>query len=199
MNQVFLEIYDLRNDHEIKRDFKIEGIHIKHFTIPQTKVGKFDKDRFVKLSNGNVDEFIMTFYTDHLITSPIIKLALQSLIQDDQSFLFHCHAGKDRTGVLGAILMWMLDFNEDAIITEYLRLDQRVVDDGNKSMREDHQFSEDIIQKLEPMHQVKELYIMSYFNEIKKRYQTVENYLLEHFGINEEMIKKFQSRMLIDA
>ena len=108
-------------------------------------------------------------------------------------------AGKYRTGVLDAILMWMLDFNEDAIITEYLRLDQRVVDDGNKSMREDHQFSDDIIQKLEPMHQVKELYIMSYFNEIKKRYQTVENYLLEHFGINEEMIKKFQSRILIDA
>src|SRR5690606_28358563 len=103
----------------------------------------------------------MTFYTDHLITSPIIKLALQSLIQDDQSFLFHCHAGKCRTGGLCAIFLWMLEFNEDAIITEYLRLDQRVVDDdGNKSMREDHQFSEGIIQKREPMLQVIELNII---------------------------------------
>lgn len=190
-------IYDLRNDHEIKRDFKIDGIRIKHFAIPQTQVGKFDKDLFVKLSNGNIDDFMLTFYQDHLVTSPVIKNALVSLITEEEPFLFHCHAGKDRTGVVGAILMEMLDFDEEAIIKEYLLLDPKVVLDGNQSMREDHQFNEEVIAKLEPMHRVKELYIRSFINEIKNRYGDFDHYFEKHFGITKTMIENFKSHFLI--
>src|SRR5690606_5939773 len=124
---------------------------------------------------------------------------LKEIVLEERPFLFHCHAGKDRTGAVGALIMWLLDFSEDAIIEEYIKLDSRIIEDGNRSVREYHQLSEDIVRKLEPMHGIKPLYNKAYFEEIMKRYQSIEQYLLEEFGITQEMISNFKSHMLINA
>lgn len=39
----------------------------------------------------------------------------------DQPVLFHCAAGKDRTGVLAAVLLRLLDVPDEAIVADYLR------------------------------------------------------------------------------
>ncbi len=163
-------IYDLRNDHEIKRDFRIEGIEIKHFAVPQPHIGKFTTEFLLEAAEKGVDDIVLPFYSDILIKSDVIQNAFKSII---------------------------LDFGEDEIINEYLILDQRIVEDGNQSVRNYHKLDEEVVAKLEPMHKVNARYLKALFNQIELKYQNVNNYLLEHFGITDSMIETFKSNYLV--
>jgi protein tyrosine/serine phosphatase len=56
-----------------------------------------------------------------------IAHALQHLAEGDGPFVFHCMAGKDRTGVLAAILLAALGVNDDTIGADYA-LTERSID-----------------------------------------------------------------------
>lgn len=55
---------------------------------------------------------------------PHLAELVNALISGEMPALVHCTAGKDRTGVLIALLLRMIDANEDEIIRDYLLSDQ---------------------------------------------------------------------------
>lgn len=56
----------------------------------------------------------------HLISEALNTLAEEGLLPA----LFHCTAGKDRTGVLAAIILGILDVDEEQIMADYLLTNQ---------------------------------------------------------------------------
>ena len=46
---------------------------------------------------------------------------VRSLLETDRNVLYFCSAGKDRTGVLSAVLLWELGMSEEYILRDYLR------------------------------------------------------------------------------
>lgn len=52
---------------------------------------------------------------------PLFAQAVQRAADSDGPLLIHCTAGKDRTGLLVAILLRLLDVPDDAVIADYLR------------------------------------------------------------------------------
>ena len=72
------------------------------------------------------DSFIAQTYAQMITDSHAVKVwqnlfaTLLANDQPDQSVLFHCSAGKDRTGVAGALIMTALDVPRETIMQDYL-------------------------------------------------------------------------------
>jgi len=71
----------------------------------------------------NVNKDFILKHNNHF--EKILKL----IINDKKPTLFHCSAGKDRTGYLAYLIYTLLDLKEDTIIQDYL--------DSNKYLKDD--------------------------------------------------------------
>lgn len=69
------------------------------------------------------DEQTLRFYLDHLgsATSPLGTVVRLVCAQAGRPVLVHCAAGKDRTGLLIALLLRLLGVRDDDIVADYLR------------------------------------------------------------------------------
>ena len=65
-------------------------------------------------------EFYRNIYSKNLCRNEGIR-ELFRLMTEQKTFLFHCHGGKDRTGVCAALLLWALGFSREAIVRDYLK------------------------------------------------------------------------------
>lgn len=86
-----------------------------------------------------------------------------------QPLLFHCTAGKDRTGVAAAFILSALGVSRDDIIHDYM------LSNAGLSGRYDDLLSKN--PALEPLVWVKEDYLKHAFDIIDKEYGGIENYL----------------------
>ncbi|MBE6037305.1 MAG: tyrosine-protein phosphatase [Clostridiales bacterium] len=59
------------------------------------------------------------FYLDMLGSTPAPVQALRSILNAPGGVLFHCSAGKDRTGLIGALLLLLAGVADDDIIADY--------------------------------------------------------------------------------
>ncbi len=77
-------------------------------------------DRYMK-GIETADSFMRVFYarTDHLAKKykPMFDALLK--LGNDQALLFHCTAGKDRTGIGAALILYVLGVDEETILKDY--------------------------------------------------------------------------------
>ncbi|YAB13320.1 tyrosine-protein phosphatase [Lactiplantibacillus plantarum] len=101
--------------------------YINTSVYPFTDNRRFDR-RLKRLIKRMVvdDSFNAQTYAQMVTDSHAVKVwqnlfaTLLTNDQPDQSVLFHCAAGKDRTGVAGALIMTALDVSRETIMQDYL-------------------------------------------------------------------------------
>lgn len=103
--------------------------------------------------------------------------------------LYYCSAGKDRTGVLTALIQMLFNIDEKDIIADYLLSSVYLKDILNKYIKEsnDKKIKDIIIPKQEYMEKFLELF--------KEKYSTIENYMNE-IGIQNNDIESIRKRYL---
>jgi len=112
--------------------------------------------------------------------------------------LFHCSAGKDRTGFGAALILMALEVPRELIFEDYL-LSNRYIDlDADlerirANYRIDRSFKD---QHLQPMLQVKREYLETAFEEIDRNYSSELEYLEQSIGIDSKLRERLQSRLL---
>jgi protein-tyrosine phosphatase len=97
--------------------------------------------------------------------------------------LFHCTAGKDRTGWAAAALLTLLGVPKSAVMEDYLRSNEYVLPRYQKAIEEF------VAAGGEPaipaaFFGVKAEYLEAAFDEVEKRYGTIERYACEGLGID---------------
>ncbi|KFY93546.1 hypothetical protein V498_04359 [Pseudogymnoascus sp. VKM F-4517 (FW-2822)] len=114
-------IFDLRNSLEREKHPSpeipgAETIWLPYAAAPQ----KADMDAFGK-SDGGVSAFV-DMYDDVLkVLRPTFKAVFTHIRDQPQKpFLFHCTTGKDRTGVLAALILQLVGADSDSIAHDYL-------------------------------------------------------------------------------
>ena len=124
-------IVDLRSEEEVfsRPDDAIDGVEYLNIRLhestgaPQATVP--GEKEFRKLKEvSQVVEFMTKIY-ESMITRPFAIAGFSEFIKaalDHKSgaLLFHCYAGKDRTGVAAAILYTLLGVAEEDIFSEYM-------------------------------------------------------------------------------
>lgn len=105
------------------------------------------------------------------------------LLQDENMpLLFHCMAGKDRTGVLAALIYSALDIDEEAIVEDYLVSN---VVAGRK-------YAKQIAMNpsLRYLYRAYPEYISAFLGKIRGKCGTAEHYLRETLNVDTDEMKK---------
>jgi protein-tyrosine phosphatase len=123
----------------------------------------------------------------------------------NRPLLFHCTAGKDRTGIGAAIVLSLLGVpwetvREDYLLSNYYRREEN--EREIKNMREDIAKRQGIppekvdMTSYEAMFFVKPEYLDAAHDEVIRRYGSMDSYLRKGIGLSGEMIDRLRNELL---
>ncbi|KAG6910995.1 hypothetical protein DXG01_006049 [Tephrocybe rancida] len=120
------KVFDLRSDTEIRKyntpQPEIEGVEIIHSPVFQTEdySPEMMAKRYQLYASGKTEAF-MELYSQILDHAGPSFGAILRHIRDNptEGCLFHCTAGKDRTGIIAAILLKLAGVNNTVIAEDY--------------------------------------------------------------------------------
>ncbi|UQS83080.1 tyrosine-protein phosphatase [Bombilactobacillus thymidiniphilus] len=115
--------------------------------------------------------------------------------QDGQAVLFHCTAGKDRTGMGAIFVLTALDVDRDTIIQDYLLTNQAskpFIDDQIKQMQQ-KKLDPNLITSVKALLAVKTDYLQAADAAVQKTSGTWQNYLRTELKVTDSEIKQLQA------
>jgi len=153
----------------------------------------------VVLGNGKVEALFIEGYRE-FISLPSANQAYRTLflsLTDDKNLpgVFHCTTGKDRTGWAAAALLTLLGVPKETVMADYMRTNEYTLPqfasaiDGFVAAGGERAIPEAVFG-------VKPEYLEASFDEMQKRYGTIENYFAKGLGIDASGQKALRERFL---
>jgi protein-tyrosine phosphatase len=133
------------------------------------------------------------------LCGPTLKLIADRLAGGGAPVIFHCTNGRDRTGVISAMLLYLLGAPRDAIVADFMTTNERIdverviantLDTYRKGLG-----MELTRESIEIATLVRAEYIDALFQGFDSRYGSAEGYLA-HFGINPDLRERLRERLL---
>ena len=153
-----------------------------------------------EIKQNDADKRMQKFYTDYVSENPhVIKSIIQEILNNDTPVLYHCTAGKDRTGIITALILKILRFDNQVIFEEYLQSNNLRKKLVQKRLNLAHHlhfvYPKLDIGVIEKGSWVERNYLQAAFDEINEKYGSMDNYIHNVLGISEAQrnlyIKKF--------
>lgn len=200
------EIIDLRNSKEIaqKPDHLPDEIVYKNYSAFEDEGDQLDQAKKLvlkgKVNGKDADRRMLDFYKEYVTQNPaMIRKIITEILESDQPVLYHCTAGKDRTGIITALILTILKFDKETIYNDYLLSNnyrKKLVDKRlNLATNLHFIYPKMDIAVLEKLSWVEMAYLDAAFNEINKKYGSADAYIQQALKINEnkreEYIRKF--------
>jgi len=200
------EIIDLRNSKEIARkpDHIPGEISYRNYSAFDDEGDQLDQAKKLvlkgKVNGTDADRRMLGFYREYVTENPeIIRKIITEILESDQPVLYHCTAGKDRTGIITALILTVLKFDKQTIYNDYLLSNNYRNDLINKRLNLAHDFHflypRMDVKVLEKLSWVEPAYLDAAFNEINKKYGSADAYIQQVLKINEnkreEYIRRF--------
>ena len=199
-------IIDLRTEEECseENDIFIEGV--KYFNIPLV-----NKDALGIVQGGSAIEKLMNIKKNiPSMTDLYTKLVSRDkkemwseifdilLNQNEGAILWHCKQGKDRCGIVSAIIEYCLGIDFNTIIDDYLFTNNYFISKREKlyELALEHTNDKIFANDINDLFLAKKEYIMSSFNYINSEYGGIENFLLEICGINDDKLRILKNKYL---
>lgn len=201
-------IIDFRREFEISEapDTPIEDVEYVNLDL----LGKMNAKNssladFAKLKSIEaVDKHMLGVYED-LILNPGAQEGFTEfmdyiLANKNGATIFHCFAGKDRTGYATALLLLLLDVEKEEIYKDFLvtNTERKLANDALVQQFREQGFSEEQLDSLATALYVKKEYLDHAFNLIENKFDTAENYAVECLNFDKEKIEEFRRIYLID-
>lgn len=120
------------------------------------------------------------------------------IAQGDMPVLFHCALGKDRTGIAAALLLALVGVSRDNITEDYLHTrstTERSMTDARVALAQNG-ISEIDAAVLLPVFEADPSYLDAAFDEIERRFGTVETYAYRQLGLTSADIGMIRTRLL---
>ncbi len=107
--------------------------------------------------------------------------------------LFHCTAGKDRTGWGAAMLLTLLGVPHETVMFDYM-LSNTYLRQKNTALLA--AFPPDLAKAMAPLMGVKEEYLQAGFDEVQATYGSFEAYIRDGIGLSDETIAALKENFL---
>ncbi|OGO00583.1 MAG: hypothetical protein A2Y58_00885 [Chloroflexi bacterium RBG_13_51_52] len=191
-------IIDLRSAEEIERQGVgiPAGADIKYYNVSFITDGgnrEADERRFRTFSN--MGQFYLDIVRDKLFGGRIIK-AMEIIAEtENHPLVFHCAIGKDRTGILAAVLLNILGVKDKDVIKDYT-LSGPYMEDLLKRIRSDPKMAAnaaplpDYFWKASP--ESMELFLTT----LRKEYDSIPGYL-ETMGAADSLTERLKKTLLV--
>ena len=193
-------IIDFRDPKEIKKapDNLSDNLFRKYVSLPisANTLNRMVAEKNIQGDNRLTYENVMEesyklYLNNHKhVWKEFINILLNS---NSNPIIFHCSAGKDRTGIASYIIQSLLNSSIELIYENYLLSNQLLssiaatAEQTTSSKNDDLKITNVMLKALG---KVKKSYLNSSIYEIKEKYQTLEMYIFNELGFNENDIKK---------
>ncbi|WP_052092344.1 tyrosine-protein phosphatase [Paenibacillus sp. FSL H7-0357] len=120
---------------------------------------------------------------------------------EGKPLLWHCAAGKDRTGFAAAILLLALDVPRETVMDDYLRSNRNRIEANNQWVDAIRQKIGDVeeLGVFREMMSVDAVYLQEALNEAEERYGTLNAYMESVLGLTAERREQFKKIYLEQA
>jgi protein-tyrosine phosphatase len=118
----------------------------------------------------------------------------RTIADGELPLVFHCSAGKDRTGIAAALLLSALDVPRETVIEDYL-LTERFFEDTRR-LAETHGFNQVDPVIWEPLMRAEHAYLDAMFRTLERRHGSVDGYLREILGVDAAFKQRIAQHLL---
>ena len=117
-------------------------------------------------------------------------------LPDTDALVFHCSAGKDRTGIGAALLLYTLGvpystIEADYVATNYYRnaTNEKMMGYMEQSLHVSEPVAKDMLS-------ANKEYLQATFDAIRQQYGTVDQFLKDAVGLDDEKVKRLKEEFL---
>ena len=196
-------IIDFRDPKEIKKapdnlstklEKKYVSLPISASTLSRMVDQKNIEGDKVKTYERVMEESYKLYINDHKhVWKEFIKILLKS---EGKPVIYHCSAGKDRTGVASYIIQKLLSNSMDDIFRNYLLSNQLLTTkaataEQTTSSNQDNILVTNIM--LDTLAKVKKSYLLSAINEINNNYSSLEKYICNELQFEIKDLEKLKN------
>ena len=144
----------------------------------------------------SADSLMASFYgnIDSIEARNKVFFAKLILVPDTSAILFHCTAGKDRTGMAAALFLYALNVPMETIMDDYLASNIYRKNENEKMANSMVAFLHIKKQLADELAGVKPAYLEATFSAINKKYGSVDNFLAKAMGIGPKQLKLLRSK-----
>ncbi|TFF38165.1 tyrosine-protein phosphatase [Mucilaginibacter psychrotolerans] len=114
----------------------------------------------------------------------------------DQSLVFHCTAGKDRTGIAAALFLYSLGVPYETIMADYTATNYYRTADNDRSIKGMVGMMHMDEGTARSMMSAKKEYLDATFAAINKQYGSVDNFIKEQLKLNNKQLTALKSKYL---
>ncbi|WP_186843773.1 tyrosine-protein phosphatase [Acetobacterium tundrae] len=207
------EIIDLRSTAEIEAalDPVIDGVTEENVRIADEtspayltamSVVRTDDpvgDAITEVENGTISD---TLYS-YIVTSTYGQQAYHEffeklLAHENGAILFHCSAGKDRTGLAAVLLLSALGVDRETIMEDFALTNDFYADNIDYMVSETKKRTDDakIIEGVYAVVGANSSYMEKMFDAINEKYGSMDNFLKEAIGLTDKDVTKLRDMYL---
>ncbi len=146
------------------------------------------------------DSSLVSFYRNTTPFRERYKPVFDALLglQADNALLYHCTAGKDRTGIATALILYALGVDKATIVQDYIATNEYRRSANAKAipvMVKAYGISE---KRAANMMAAREEYIQATFSSLEEQYSSIDNYLEKEMGLDKVKWKKLKALYLAE-
>lgn len=202
------QLVDLRTPHERETlpDVVPEGAEYAVVAVqdPEAAGANFslaladpEKARLM-FADGAAERFMHGVYRE-LVTDAEALTGYRELVErvarGPASLVFHCSAGKDRTGWGAALLLGLLGVDREAVVADYLASNERQAN-TDEWMRRLARHSALTWEEVIPMTRVRAEYLETAFAHVDEVHGSFDAYVTEGLKLSDATVEQLRERML---
>lgn len=192
-------ILDFRSHWEVKQecDIDLKGSNYYHYSAMKSmddfvdhKSGSLNiKDLEEDFAMRDPKEMMKGLYRDLIFGNQAYQEMFKLLLDGQVPMVFHCSAGKDRTGIAAAFIMLALGVDREIVVDEYMLTNRY-----RREVIEEMAFEKNItFEEASVLQGVSEEYIQLVFDQIDENYPNMETYFEKELLLGKEEIEKLKS------
>jgi len=190
-------VYDLRHDHEVEAhpDVPVPGAEWHHLEVKGIPM-----DAVSNLETRDAATEVMHDVYRSFVDQPGARAAFSELLHriadHDGAHLFHCTAGKDRTGWASALLLHVAGVDDETILADYL-----LTNDFSSGTREKYlglvaeHLGADKVDVYERVMVADADYLQTAYDTAQASYGGVDGYLRDGLGLDDATLDRLRARL----
>lgn len=200
-------IVDFRSESEKENapDSIITNVDYFHIDIMKDDMGKNTSlENFQKNMNEEyISKFMEETYRDFIIDKGAVegyrefmKLLMN---QEGGSLIFHCFAGKDRTGFGAALILTLLGVSKKDIYHDYMLTNKMRAEENLKMINKmkDYGMTEEQVKVMDIALNVEKNYLDASYKTAEENFGSLDNYITEAIKVDKEDRKFLLEKYLI--
>lgn len=201
-------VCDLRTPRERKRkpnriplDPAIAQHHFPIYPDPNFREYQLFAYLFGHAGGERYQAYIAEFYQRIAFVHADVHGKVISLLSEEAHVpaLFHCSAGRDRTGFVAALVQLLLGVPRETVIKEYLLTNDYVADAMQQFIKKLGWLRVFGVteQRMQQIMLVKAAYLEAVLDQIDQQYGSIDGYALQACGLSDQCLAKLRALLLV--